>query len=293
MYPQRRRPLPWLFFPLAAVLGCGEAPPDNTAETSPPVPGIASRFDPKTAGTITGRVTWTGPVPAVPPFEVRSFIMGNAPGRDRRIAPNPNAPKIDPVNRGVAGAVVFLRGVRPDRAKPWDHPPVRVEQRDCTLHVLQGGADGHVGFVRRGEPIEMVAREPRFHALHASGAAFFTLAFPDADRPRVRRLTSSGVVELTSAAGYYWMRAYLFVDEQPYYTRTNAQGKFRLEQVPPGRYELVCWLPSWVKERHERDPETSLVTRLAFRPPLERPLDVSSGAAAPVEFTLSTSDFEK
>jgi hypothetical protein len=228
-------------------------------------------------------------------LEIRAFIPAGEPGRPRLIRKNPNAPSIDPSSRGVASAVVFLRGISAEKARPWDHAPVRVEQRDRRLHVVQGGADGHVGFVRTGDAVEMVSCEKQFHALHAGGAAFFTLTFPDPDRPRKRRLTSRGVVELTSAAGYYWMRAYLFVDDHPYFTRTDAQGRFRLDGVPPGRYEVVCWHPSWVEARHDRDPETSLVTRVFFRAPVERPRQVElvpRGNAA-AEFSLSTADFAR
>jgi hypothetical protein len=279
--------------PVLAVLGCGDVPSEKPTEGSAS-PSPASRFDPSTAGVVSGRVTWDGPLPDVPPFEVRSFIMAGEPGKDPLIAPNPNAPRIDPASRGVAGAVVFLRGVGAT-ARPWDHPPVRVEMRDRSFHVVQGGADTRIGFVRRGEPVEMVSREQRFHVLHAGGAAFFSLTFPDPEKPRVRRLDAKGLVELTSAAGYYWMRAYLFVDDHPYYARTDAAGAFRIEGVPPGRYEVVCWLPSWREARHERDPETSLVTRLSFRPPLERarPLDLPSRGSVTADFTLTDGDFER
>jgi hypothetical protein len=253
-------------------------------------------FDPTTAGTITGRVAWAGPLPKVPPFEIRALIQpGDKQGQPRLIRENPNAPAVDPATRGVAGAVVFLRGVRAEKARPWDLPPVRVEQRDRRLHVLQGDTDSRVGFVRTGDEVEMVSREARFHSLHAGGDAFFTLTFPDPDRPRRRRLTSPGLVELTSAANYYWMRGYLFVADHPYYARTDAQGRFRLERVPPGRYEVVCWHPSWLEQGHDRDPETSLVFRLRFCPPVERERRVELGprGEAVAELSLSAADFKR
>jgi hypothetical protein len=281
-----------IFVPLAA-LGCDEVRHSAPGQASPP-PAVRA-FDEATVGTISGRVTWAGQLPNVPPFEIRAFIPAGQPGQPRLIRENPNGPAIDPASRGVAGAVVFLRGVPAEKARPWDHAAVRVEQRDRRLHILQGETDSRVGFVRTGDTVELVALDKLFHALHASGAAFFSLTFPDPDQPRRRRLPSRGVVELTSAAGYYWMRGYLFVDDHPYYTRTDAQGRFRLERVPPGRYELVYWHPSWLEERHDRDPETSLVIRLAFRPPVERrqQVEVPPQGNVAADFSLSTADFEK
>jgi hypothetical protein len=262
---------------LALLAGCVDDPP-----AAPPAP----------AGTIRGRVTWTGDVPAVPPFRGWTDVgLEKTPPR-RQVHPNPNAPAVG-AGGGIGNAVVFLRGVDVRRARPWDLPPVRVLQRDYGLHVRQGETESRDGFVRRGTAVEMVAAEPVFHALHASGAAYFSLTFPDPDVVRRRTLDRPGVVELSSAAGYYWARAYLFVDEHPYYVHTDADGRFELSQVPPGAYEVVCWLPSWREADHSRDPETTLITRLHFRPPVERvrPVRLGQGDTAEVTFTLSAEDF--
>lgn len=258
-------------------------------------PATATQFDPATACTIRGRVTWTGAIPIVPPFEVWSIPLADDGSREKRLEPNPNAPVIDRDTRGIVNAVVFLRGMDLRQAKLWDLPPVRVEQRDRQCHVLQGGVDSRIGFVRRRDRIEMVSRDPVFHALHADGAAYFSLAFPDPDSPCSRRLTEKGIVELTSAAGRYAMRAYLFVDDHPYYARTDTTGRFVLEGVPPGRYEVVCWLPNPVKERHERDPETAVISRWFFRPPVEqaRPIQLDANDARELSFSFSSQSFQR
>jgi hypothetical protein len=281
-----------LFVPLALVLGsCAGRPEPGEPEGTPAPP--PNRFDPTTAGIVRGRFTWTGDLPQVPPFKVWPGLQADNAPRVKETQPNPNGPAIDASTRGVGGAVIFLRGIDPVKGKPWDHAPVRVEQRGRRFHVLQGEVDSHLGFVRRGDAVEMTSRDPVFHSLRAGGAAFFTLAFPDPDQSCTRRLNENGVVELSSAAGYYWMRAYLFVDEHPYYTRTDARGRFVLKQVPPGSYEVVCWLPSWVESRHERDPETGLVARLFLGRSVERTRTITLGPkeSHEVSFSLSVEAF--
>jgi hypothetical protein len=224
-------------------------------------------------------------VPFYPPFPIGM--------PDQKERPNPNRPIIDPATRGVAGAVVFLRGVPPRPGTPWPHAPVQVEQRGQVLRICQGGRETNTGFVRRGDAIEAVSHGPECCALQARGAAFFTLMFPEPGGA-VRRLDGRGVVELSSASGHYWTRAYLFVDDHPYYTHTDAVGQFVLEDVPAGRWELVCWLPSWQPERYERATEQGMVTRLHFRRPLER---VAEAAVRPRQthastFVIRREDFE-
>lgn len=276
------RPLLCCLILCAAVLasGCGTEPPAaaNSASDTPPQPPTA--FDPSACGEITGFVSWHRdvPVPTVDPV-LAITVRPDGSGLDSRLVPLANAPRIDFASRGIAGAVVFLRGVDVARARPWDLPKVEVEFRDSQLVVKQGDRIGRTGFVRRGDEFTMRSAEPVFHSLRARGATFFTLAFPDPDQPLARTLDKCGRVELTSAAGFYWQAADVFVCDHPYYTVSEADGRFHFANVPTGRYDLVAWHPNWEITRTERNPETSLPNRLIYAPPLEasRPVTVPRG----------------
>lgn len=274
--------------------GCADAV-QQPAPSKPDPVVVATDFEPATAGEIHGRVTWAGELPAVPPFEYRRNLPSSNPAEPRLVRENPNAPTIDPATRAVAGAVIMLHGIDLRHARPWDHLPARIEHRERRLQVIQGEAEYKTGFVRKGDSVEIVSREEVFNTLRASGAAFFSLTIPDPNRPRRHVLANTGLVELSSGAGYYWMRAYLFVDEHPYYARTNAAGNYKLTGVPPGKYGAKCWLPNWNIARHERDPESTVISRVFFRPPVERekPVVVSPGEPVTVDFLRSRAEFER
>jgi hypothetical protein len=281
-----------LLLPLA--LGCNDARPQTESAPAAVVPP-GSKFDPKTAGTVQGRVTWEGPIPDVPPFKVRS---NSAPGKEAflgLVRERPNVPRVDPESKGVMHAVVFLRGVEPQRSRPWHHPPARVEIQDMRLKILQGNDTVPTAFVRRGDSVTMVAHDKPYHILHASGADYFTYTFSEPGRPRSRQLDHAGLVELASASGCYWMRGYLFVDDHPYYTRTDAHGCFCLEQVPPGDYQLVCWLPNWHIVRQDRDAESSLVARIFLAAPVEtvKTIAVTTATTSAANFTIRAGAFAK
>jgi hypothetical protein len=255
------------------------------AQPTPSASG--TQFDPSSCGTITGFVTWVGPVPTVAPAS-QAIPRPGGGGLDTRPVPLANAPHIDRNTRALEGAVVYLRGMNPATARPWDLPPVAVEFRDSQLLVRQGGRLARSGFVRRGDSVAMQSAEPAFHLLRARGVEFFSLAFPEPGQPLSRTFDACGRVELTGADGSYWQAADLFVCDHPYYAVTDAEGRFNFTKVPAGQYDLVAWHPNWEVVRTERNPESGLPWRLIYGPPLEgtRPVAVTPRRTTLANLTL-------
>lgn len=269
---------------VASVAGCheGSIPLGGDAPT-PSTPLFQSRFNSSATGSVAGRVHWSGAVPSVPDIPVER-IMADGIKIEHVTRPNPHAPQVD-ASGGVGGAVVFLRGIDPSLARPWDIPPVTIDMRDDGPIVRQGDKEaGLIGFAHRGDELTMVSKQTRFQMVRARGAAFFSLSLPDPDQPRTRPLTETGRIEITSAVGDTAVRGHIFVDDQPYYTLTQANGQFELAQVPAGSYQLVCWRPNWRIDRQERDPETLLRVRLLFQAALETsvPVVVRAGESTSV-----------
>jgi len=257
------------FLPLlAGCSGSATALPD-AVETH--LPRLACRFDPATAGRIEGQVRWDGERPQVDPLVYHPIRIGLTPkfARQREFA-NPHAPAIAP-DGGVARAVVYLRGVDPERARPWPHPAVQVRLRGQQIQVNSPVA-------RRGDSIEVMSEDPRFHFVYADGAACFGLPLPQPGSALSRRLNRPGHVELSSGASCFWMRGHIFVDDHPYYCWTDEEGRFSLEQVPPGTYQVIAWLPNWREKERHFNPETAEVTRLYYQPAVQVKQPVSLGA---------------
>jgi hypothetical protein len=187
----------------------------------------------------------------------------------------------------LGGAVVFLRGVNPAAARPWDLPPVAVEIGNARIQVVQGRHRGRVGFVRRGDAISVSSTEGVYHVLRGRGDAFFSLPFPEINRPVTRVLTKSGRVELSSGSGLYWASADLFVADHPYFALTDAKGYFAIEGVPSGKLEVVAWLPGWKPAKTERDADSTQVARQKYSAPVERTTVVEITASRLTEVNLT------
>lgn len=271
---------------LIFVVGCGSNPTFLLPEPSAPQPGpTVNHHAPARCGTITGRVTWVGEVPVAP-----TFLYGVASSDGNfltKTVSGPNQPRIDAATKSVTGVVVTLRGFDAAAARPWDHPAVRVELGDGAIRVRQGASE-RVGFVRLGDGVEVVSRDAAYHILRGRGDDFFSLSLPAASQQRTRAFTRPGRVELSSGSGLYWARADLFVTDHPYWTVTDADGRFELPRVPAGRVEVVAWHPNWRPARQDRDPETGLVSRMTYEPPIERTtfIDVAAGSKRDIAVSL-------
>jgi hypothetical protein len=257
--------------------------------SAPPTSETANYIEPsagaRPTGTVRGRVLWNGEPPT--PSSITGMIYTEEGSRWATVE-NPFTPKVDPKTRGVAGAVVWLNSQDPKQSKAWSHGPLQVEMKGKELRLKQDGTAGTIGFVRLGEEIEIVSREPKYHSVRARGAAFFTLPFPQPDQVISRKMTKAGRVDLMSGAGYFWCGADLFVCEHPYYTVTDVEGRFELTQVPEGNFTLTTWLRPWEVLQKDRDPETGRIVRLHFPAPLQKEtaVKVASTGASEVEVKL-------
>ena len=128
------RTLPLLLLAVVPLSCDSPVPPPATTEPPP----LATQFDERLCGTITGTVIWYGDQPQVPSYLAPFSPLGDQAGGGKRTWMNPNRPIVDTKTKGVKDAVVYLRAVDPAKSRKWDHLPVRIEFRDDDLFVVQG-----------------------------------------------------------------------------------------------------------------------------------------------------------
>jgi hypothetical protein len=233
-------------------------------------------------GTIRGTVKWTGVVPTTVSLTLNKDFEVCDPNSQKkrdleRLLVSPNG--------GVANTVVFLKNVT--QGKAMDLPEARqfLNQKNCRYepHILLVPDDG---------TLRIKSSDHVLHTVHMSGAADYNLPFPFADQVVSRTMNREGLVDLRCNAGHVWMNAEILVVPHPYYAVTDADGRFELDDVPPGNYEIVAWHEGWkvVGQGSLYDVMTQTrVQRPIFSQPMtwSKNVTVTGNGTAEVQFTLS------
>lgn len=185
-------------------------------------------------GTIRGVVRLAGGSPNLPAMEIAkdNDFCGRAKPSPRLIVGRKG---------GVQYAVVMLEGIARGKKIPLRNTAV-LDQRRCMY-------EPHVLILPPGEQLAIVNNDPVLHNVHTYSMdekrrTIFNIAQPiKGQRTPIKPglFKSRGVVMAICDAGHPWMSAYVVLAEHPYYAVTDANGKFVLEDVPPGSYRLKMW----------------------------------------------------
>lgn len=185
------------------------------------------------SGAIEGVVTWPRP-PALPAG------LAAPPG-----CPATAGPALGGGNT-VEGVVVYLEKIAAGRALAWGARPLAV-----------GGAVETTGCGVTPR-VQVLGPLPSAVTLHHLGDAPLRLGVVRTDAPGppgtavVAQLGAGGAATVpVKAAGVYRVErgeerrpaAWIVAAAHPYYTITDARGRFVLGEVAPGEYQLVAWHP--------------------------------------------------
>ena len=142
------------------------------------------------------------------------------------------------LTRGAAReAVVYLEGGA--KAPPLAH--AMVDQRDKMF-------EPHVLVVTRGTTVRFPNDDTIFHNVFAYfQAKKFDLGMYPRGATKSITFDKAGLVVLLCNV-HSDMSAYIMVVDTPYYAVTDAQGRFRMPNVPPGVYTLHAWHESGAEQ---------------------------------------------
>ncbi len=211
-------------------------------------------------GTVEGTVTLSG---AVPDPKAYNLVIFPDPEYCGRIS-NGNGWRllrdflVNEQGR-VMNVVVLLEGVK--EGKPFSLSVPRVEARDCRFSPF-------TTIVRSGHGIEVVNMDPVMHDIQAYETStamgtrvLFNSPLPFNQRHRrgdlhathdhrpgtslVRQfqLSKKRRTFVMQCGFHAYMQSWAIAVDNPYYVLTDENGRFSLQDVPPGTYDLRAWHP--------------------------------------------------
>jgi plastocyanin len=188
--------------------------------------GITSANPPSpepSTGTLTGIVRYTGKVP--PPQKITTADGSTILHNDL---------VVDPKTAGLRFVVALLEDA-PAQPRLAKAKPVVVDQRDMIFLP-------RVVAVQQGQAVRFENHDGCNHSVLASSTLranqFNLFINGNQTYEHVFELQNRPVQIGCSLHG--WMRAWVYVVPHPWFAVSDAEGKFQIEQVPPGKYSL--WL---------------------------------------------------
>jgi len=178
-------------------------------------------------GTITGAVKLQGAAPAAKTIEVTKDkeVCGQHELKDQSIVVGSGG--------GIENAVVSIVGITKGKPMPTDAPVL--DQKGCSYvpHVLVFPA---------GSTVKINNDDGILHNIHTYSTknAPVNMAQPKFKKTIEAKFDQPEVIRVTCDA-HGWMEGWFISEDNPYYAVTDADGNYKLTDVPPGDYELRVW----------------------------------------------------
>lgn len=221
---------PWV---LALAVGAAWAAGCSGSEETAPrtAPANARRVDASKAGTVSGRVTLEGPLPANAPIK-----MSGDPVCERAHKDGATFQTFVGENGGLGNVFVYVKSGLGDYYFEPPSEPVILDQKGCQY-------EPHVFGVRVGQKVAFLNSDATGHNVHALPAVNTEFNFSQFIQTQkdTRAFDKPEVMVRFKCDMHSWMGAYAGVLEHPYFAVTTPGGAFELKGLPAGTYTVEAW----------------------------------------------------
>jgi plastocyanin len=180
-------------------------------------------------GTIVGEVKYAGD-PSTPE-KIDVTKDANICGADPKVSPM----LVVGANKGIKDVVASLPSIQKGKAlgKP-EKPPV-LDQKNCEYHP-------YAQIIPVNTTVEITNSDDVLHNIKTKGGSktSFNMAQPKFKRKLTYDFKNPEIVQVECNV-HGWMNAIIVVEDNPYDALTDANGSFKITDVPPGKYTVKVW----------------------------------------------------
>ena len=182
------------------------------------------------AGSLTGRVNFDGKSP-----KKKTLKMNADPVCGSAHKTPPYRQSFVMNDKGyLKNVVVYLNNVKYDGDLP-DTPAV-LDQNGCMYSP-------HVQGMMAGQKLLIKKSDATLHNIHGLPKinSEFNFAMPKVVKEKAIKINKAEHPIYIKCDVHPWMKSYVSVFDHPYFAVTDDSGYYKIDNIPPGTYEIVAW----------------------------------------------------
>jgi hypothetical protein len=194
--------------------------------------GEATVVDAATAGSISGKIMFTGTPP-----EPEKINMDAEPACAGAYSEGPFDEKVMVSDDGsLANAFIYVKTGLEGMNFPAPSEPAVLDQVNCRYHP-------HILGVQTNQTVLIRNSDDLLHNIHPEPANSrgFNVGQPKKDMETEKLFGAAEIMIPVGCDVHGWMSAFIGVVDHPYFAVSGSDGSFQLPNLPPGEYTIEVW----------------------------------------------------
>ncbi len=192
----------------------------------------------KSAGSLSGNVKYQGKVPKPKPLKMDADPVCGASHDGRPFSES----FIVDENMNLKNVLVWLKDVNYQGGV--EEKPAIIDQKGCIY-------DPHVLGVMRNQKVIIKNSDATLHNIHsmAEKNEQFNFAMPKVLKEKETTFTNIEEPFYIKCDVHPWMKCWVLVQDHPFFAVTDINGNYKINDIPPGTYEVVAWQEKFKMKR--------------------------------------------